>query len=101
MLHIPFPPFQIAQTSKLKHAHAHRGQLLKHSYFIPQYLNKYKLEALLLVCFHINKSLKEEDQENRADRGAFDRRTRNVAFLHEYRTGNATTTCDSYLDRTF
>jgi len=44
---------------------------------------------------------KKEDRENRAGRGAFARRTRSVAFLHEYRTGNATTTCDSYLDRAF
>ncbi|PER21656.1 hypothetical protein CN476_22625 [Bacillus cereus] len=44
---------------------------------------------------------KKEDLENRAGRDAFARRTRSVAFLHEYRTGNATTTCDSYLDRTF
>ncbi|MBE7105623.1 hypothetical protein FT637_22135 [Bacillus cereus] len=44
---------------------------------------------------------KREDRENRAGRGAFARRTRSVAFLHEYRTGNVTTTCEGYLDRTF
>ncbi|OJE51747.1 hypothetical protein BAQ48_10560 [Bacillus luti] len=44
---------------------------------------------------------KREDLENQAGRGAFARRTRSVAFLHKYRTGIATTTCEDYLDRTF
>ena len=69
---------------------------------------------MLLVCFfisikvistgllniHINKGLKG-GLKNQAGRGAFARRTRSVAFLHEYRTGDATTTCEGYLNRTF
>ncbi|OTY09383.1 hypothetical protein BK731_05700 [Bacillus thuringiensis serovar muju] len=51
--------------------------------------------------FSYHCKFKKEDQENRAGRGALDRRTRSVVFLHEYRTGNATTTCEGYLNQTF
>ncbi|CAG9611476.1 hypothetical protein BACCIP111899_00646 [Bacillus rhizoplanae] len=44
---------------------------------------------------------KKEDKESRVVRGTEAARTRSVAGLHEYRSGDVTKKYDSYLYRTF